>query len=236
MEKQYRKYLPLLLLLFGLVLLSLACIPLIRWMSVKENQDMLWNFIDQMGIWGVVLFMGIQLLQIIVAILPGEPVELAAGMLYGTFGGLFICLAGVLLGSSIIFSIVRRLGRPFVHRFVNENSLKKYAFLQDAQKLDTLIFIMFLIPGTPKDALTYICPLTPISVPRFLILSTFARLPSVISSTFAGANFARGNLWGTAAILVCTSIIGLLGIRYEKRFTEKLNRSTSRLKNHFSKE
>ena len=230
MGEKLKRHLPLILLAAGILLLSIACIPLVRWLMVKENQDLIWTTIDRMGIWGVVLFMGIQLLQIIIAIIPGEPVELAAGMLYGTLGGLMICLVGVLIGSSIIFAIVRRLGKPFVSRFIDEGSMKKYAFLQDAQKLDTLIFIMFLIPGTPKDALTYICPLTSISLPRFLLLSTFARLPSVISSTFAGANFASGNLWGTALILLCTSIIGLLGIKYEETLTQKLNRSASRLK------
>lgn len=75
-------------------------------------------------------------------------------------------------------------------------------------KLDTLIFLMFLIPGIPKDTLNYLCPLTSISPVRFLVLSTFARIPSVISSTFAGANFAEGNLLASVIVLGITSAVG----------------------------
>ena len=156
--------------------------------------------------------------------------ELAAGLLYGTWGGLLICLTGILLGSSMIFAIVRRFGRPLVQRLVDEESIQKYAFLTDARKLDTLIFLMFLIPGTPKDTLNYLCPLTSISPVRFLVLSTFARIPSVISSTFAGANFAEGNLLASVIVLGITSAVGLLGIRYEHVLTDHLNRSAARFR------
>lgn len=106
--------------------------------------------------------------------------------------------------------LCRRFGRPLVQRLVDEESIQKYAFLTDARKLDTLIFLMFLIPGTPKDTLNYLCPLTLISPVRFLVLSTFARIPSVISSTFAGANFAEGNLLASVIVLGITSAVGLL--------------------------
>ena len=102
--------------------------------------------------------------------------------------------------------------------------------LTDARKLDTLIFLMFLIPGTPKDTLNYLCPLTSISPVRFLVLSTFARIPSVISSTFAGANFAEGNLLASVIVLGITSAVGLLGIRYEHVLTDHLNRSAARFR------
>ena len=89
---------------------------------------------------------------------------------------------------------------------------------------------MFLIPGTPKDTLNYLCPLTPISSVRFLVLSTFARIPSVISSTFAGANFAEGDLLASVIVLGITSAVGLLGIRYENVLTDRLNRSAARFR------
>ena len=130
----------------------------------------------------------------------------------------------------MIFAVVRRFGRPLVQRLVDEESIQKYAFLTDARKLDTLIFLMFLIPGTPKDTLNYLCPLTSISPVRFLVLSTFARIPSVISSTFAGANFAEGNLLASVIVLGITSAVGLLGIRYEHVLTDYLNRPAARFR------
>ena len=174
----------LLAVLLG-ALLTVCAIPVAQWLSTPENRSLVWQKIDALGPWGAVIFLVIQILQVVIAFIPGEPVELAAGLLYGTWGGLLICLTGILLGSSMIFAVVRRFGRPLVQRLVDEESIQKYAFLTDARKLDTLIFLMFLIPGTPKDTLNYLCPLTSISPVRFLVLSTFARIPSVISSTFA---------------------------------------------------
>lgn len=212
-------------------LLAIISMPLLQWFSIPENRDIIWHKIDSLGPWGIAVFLSIQVLQVVIAFIPGEPVELAAGLLYGTWGGLLISLAGVLIGSSLIFAVVRQFGRPLVHRLVDRDSFQKYAFLSDARKLDTLIFLMFLMPGTPKDTLNYLCPLlTPISPARFLVLSTFARIPSIISSTFAGATFAEGNLIGSLIVLVITSIIGLLGIRYEPALTEYLSRSAARFR------
>ena len=234
MSRNIKKYMPVLLLILLGTLLTVLCLPLIEWLRIPGNRDLLWQKIDALGPWGMGIFLLIQILQVVIAFIPGEPVELAGGMLYGTFGGLALCLCGILIGSSLIFAAVRRFGQPLVDRFTSPEAAGKYAFLTDARKLDTLIFLMFLIPGTPKDTLNYLCPLTPISPARFLILSTFARLPSVISSTFAGANFARGNLGASIAVLAVTSLVGLIGIRYEKVLTDRLNRSAARIRDRFN--
>lgn len=236
MAKNIKKCMLAVLLILAAGLCAAAAFPVYQWLSVPENRSLIWQRIDALGPWGVGIFLCIQVLQVIVALIPGEPVELAAGMLYGTWGGLLICLAGILIGSSVIFTLARRFGQPLVRRLIHEEDMKKYAFLSDAQKLDMLVFLVFLIPGTPKDTLNYLCPLTPISPVRFLILSTFARIPSVLSSTFAGANFAEGNLIGSALILCLTTLVGLLGIRYEKVLIQWLNQRTSRLRTRMNGE
>lgn len=219
-QKQY--------ILIGLALLIMALAtaglwPVIRWMGTEGNLLLLKEQLQNIGPLGILLFLGIQIAQVIFAIIPGEPVEIAAGMLYGTFGGLLVCLTGVLIGSSVIFLLVRKLGKPFVMRFFSSEKLAGYGFFQNVQKLELLIFLLYLIPGTPKDMLTYVCPLTPISLPRFLLVSTFARIPSVVSSNFAGATLSSGNWEMTLCILAATTLLGLLGILYEKRLTARLN-------------
>ena len=212
MQKNIKKYMLVLLAVLLGALLTVCAIPVAQWLSIPENRSLVWQKIDVLGPWGAVIFLVIQILQVVIAFIPGEPVT------------------GILLGSSMIFAVVRRFGRPLVQRLVDEESIQKYAFLTDARKLDTLIFLMFLIPGTPKDTLNYLCPLTSISPVRFLVLSTFARIPSVISSTFAGANFAEGNLLASVIVLGITSAVGLLGIRYEHVLTDHLNRSAARFR------
>ena len=94
--------------------------------------------------------------------------------------------------------------------------------MNDEKKLETVIFILYLIPGTPKDVLSYIVPLTDIKPLNFFILLTLARIPSIISSTFAGANLAEGNWFMTIMIFLITAIIGLIGIYFNESFIKKI--------------
>lgn len=221
---------PILFLVLALVLLlsvvlGLRSLPLIRRLMDPQAAANLQDWVNSLGVWGVLGLFGVQVLQIVVAILPGEPVELAAGTLYGALGGLVICLVGIVIGSATIFATVRRLGR---HRLQQDGKLKskmaKYQFLQNEKKLETLIFLLYFIPGTPKDILVYVCALTDIPMGRFLTLSTLARLPSVLTSTWAGAAFVSGN-WGvTLAIFGVTGALGLGGIVFQETLLKRKNR------------
>lgn len=225
----WKKYWLLVLLGLVIVVAAVLAIPLVQAMMDPHVQERLQDWVSSLGVWGVLALFGIQILQIVVAFLPGEPVELVAGTMYGAWGGLTICLTGVLLGSAVIFLVVRRIGRS---KLMEGGSLRKkmekYQFLQNARKLDTLIFILYLIPGTPKDVLVYVCALTQISLGRFLFLSTLARIPSVVSSTWAGSAFASGNMGLTLAIFLVTGILGILGISFHDRFVGRKNQEIRR--------
>ena len=154
------------------------------------------NQIENSGISGVFMLLGLQLLQILVPILPGEPIEFLSGMCYGTIGGMFIIFGGAFLSSFIIFFCVQKFGMDFINSFFSEEAVQKLEnskLFSSPEKLELILFIAFFIPGTPKDLLTYIAGLLPIHPLRFLLISTFARFPSVISSTFAGSNLVGGN-------------------------------------------
>ncbi|MEG2088368.1 MAG: VTT domain-containing protein, partial [Angelakisella sp.] len=158
-------------------------------------------------------------LQIVVAVIPGEPIEVVAGAMYGIWGGLAVCLTGVLVGSAGIFWAVRRLGRERLRKTKLYPKLMNYKFLSNEEKLEAIVFLLYLIPGTPKDMLVYVCALTELPMRSFLLISTLARIPSVITSTMAGATFISGNYLLTIAIFVMTGLAGLMGIWYHnKRF------------------
>lgn len=216
-----KKWLGLLLLGGFLLLLggiTYALLPYIRMLGEESTRAQFQGWIDGLGPMGWLVLLLIQVLQIIVAFIPGEPIEVLAGLLYGTVGGLLLCELGILLGSGLVYLLVRRFGKPFVHLFVSEEELGKFGFLKDAVKLEALTFLLFFIPGTPKDALTYLMPLTSIKPRRFFTISMIARIPSVLSSTWAGATLSNGNLWGTVLIFVGIGLVGVLGILYQKRF------------------
>lgn len=134
--------------------------------------------------------------QIFLPILPGEPVEVLAGMSYGPIGGLIVIFLGAFLSSFIIFFAVRKFGRKFIYSFIEKEKIEKLEnnkLFSNPKKIDTILFILFLIPGTPKDLFVYIAGLLPIKPVKFLMISTFARFPSIISSTIAGSNLVTGN-------------------------------------------
>lgn len=225
MEKSNKKGRILLYVVLGTltVVLCILCFPLFRYMVTPDFRDQLSGWVRQMGIWGVLGLMGIQILQIVVAFIPGEPIELVAGSMYGAVGGLILCLLGILIGTFTIFTLVRKMGKSALERSSHKDAIKKYSFLNNEEKLETLIFILYFIPGTPKDILVYVCALTNIPRGRFLFLSTFARIPSVITSTLAGASFASGNYGITVLIFAITGVLGAAGIWAHNHLLKKKN-------------
>lgn len=201
---------------------AIFTVPLVKELSTEQGRNLIIQKVKSFGAFGWILFLGVQILQVIVALIPGEPVEILGGILFGTFGGFSLCSIGALIGTVIVFSLVKKVGYPLVYAFISPEKIKKFKFLNDEKKLETVVFILYLIPGTPKDVLTYIVPLTDIKPFNFFILMTLARIPSIISSTFAGANLADGNWFMTILIFLITAIIGLIGIYYNENFIKKI--------------
>ena len=190
------------------------------------------QLIAGLHLWGVLAMLGIQVLQVVLAFIPGEPVEVLAGVLYGAFGGFLVCEAGVLLGQLAVFSLVRRYGAPVVELFFEKKSIHRFAFLHNTRRLEGLIFLLFFIPGTPKDILTYVAGLTPIGRGRFLFLSMVARIPSILSSTLAGATLGEGKLWVSLAIFGGIGLVGLGGIFLNQRLMARLEKSRLHHQSH----
>ncbi len=210
------------LLLIGL--LSWLCLPFIQKLSNPAYQQEFMAWSNSLGIRGWLIVLGIQILQIIIAFIPGEPVELLAGVLYGAWGGLGTCLLGCVLASSLIFFTVRKFGQGLVTAFFGPEKVAQFSFFNNNKKVELVTFILFLIPGTPKDLLTYLAGLSKIKPSQFLVVSTFARIPSIITSTTMGASVSRGNWELTLVVFLITAAIGLLGIRYKDRIIAHFRR------------
>lgn len=184
--------------------------PLFRNISTPEGQMAFKQKIQDLGFVGMLMLFGLQFAQIFLFIIPGEPIEVLAGMCYGTLGGtLFITISACII-TTLIFFTVRVLGRKFVYSFCKEESVRKIEnskLFQNPKKIEWIMLILFLIPGTPKDLLVYIAGLLPIKPIRFILISTFARFPSVISSTIAGENILLGNLQISIIAYIVTFIV-----------------------------
>lgn len=208
--------------------LTIWLVPQIITLTDAAKRAQFMDKISSMGIGGWFAMLGIQVLQIVVALIPGEPIEIIAGFLYGGLGGLFTCLLGILIGSAIVFFLVKKIGYPLVNAFVSEEKMAKYKFLNDETKLELFTFILFLIPGTPKDVLTYIAGLTKIHPIKFLTIATLSRIPSIITSTYAGSSLGKGNFGLVILMFVIAAILGVAGIIINNKFLNKQNKNADK--------
>ncbi len=171
------------------------------------------GFIEGYGWWGRFVALGIQFLQVFIAFIPGEFVEVGLGLAFGAVEGTIICMGGLALGSATVFALVKRWGIRLVELFVDTEKINSFRFINSEKKLSYTVFILFLIPGTPKDLLTYIVPLTRMKMSEFMVISMLARIPSVVSSTIGGNLFGDGRYLEGIALLLVTAIISIAGLR-----------------------
>ena len=202
MEKQKSKKIKIFKLV--LIAISIALIsgiivyfwPYIIRFSTNEGQMELKNIIENTGVWGVLILFALQLLQIFIFFLPGEPIEIMAGMCFGKLWGTVFIIVSSFIVSAIIYLMVRKFGRKFVYEFTDKKKLQKIensSLMQNSKKLELIVFILFFIPGTPKDLFVYLAGLLPIKPHKFLIISTIARIPSIITSTILGNSILQGD-------------------------------------------
>lgn len=193
--------------------------PLIQFVEEPE-QFRAW--LDSYGIWGRVIFVGMTLLQILIGIIPGEPLEIGAGYAFGVWEGFLLCEIGILIGSALIWCFSHYLGIKAVEAFYPREKLNELKFLKDSQKLNITTFILFFIPGTPKDMLTYVLGLTPMKLSTCLFITTVARIPSVITSVIGGSALGEQNYLTAVIVFIVTGLISLGGILfYKKKFGKK---------------
>lgn len=177
---------------------------------------------------GFLILLGLQFLQIVVAFIPGEVVQVAAGMLYGPWVGALVIFVGCVLSSAFIFALVHRLGAPFVQSMVPTRYLEKFRRFEASGKLNITVFILFLIPGLPKDVFTYLVPLTDMRMRTFLVLSNVGRIPGIVVSTYAADGLVDGRIWESIVIFAVAAVIAILGIVFRERIMRMLDRSSRR--------
>ncbi len=173
------------------------------------------------GIKSYLIFISIQFVQTIFALIPGEVVEVAAGYLYGSVLGLVLCLIGVGIATTAIFGLTRLLGRKFTEIMIDSKDLKRLKFLQDEKKLELLFAILFFIPGTPKDLLTYFAGVTKIKFGTFMAITLVARIPSILTSTLAGDALGEQSYLRSAIIFGITGLIAIFGILIYRKISSK---------------
>lgn len=166
---------------------------------------------------GFLILLAMQFMQIVVAFIPGEVVQMAAGMMYGPWLGAAVILLGCIISSAFVFAVVHRLGAPFVQDMVPTKYLDKFRAFEESGKLSIVVFILFLIPAMPKDTFTYLVPLTNMRMRDFLILSNVGRIPGIVISTYAANGLVDGNITQSIIIFAVVAVIAIVAIIFRDK-------------------
>lgn len=183
--------------------------PLVRFASQPEQFR---QWVDGHGLMGCAAYVGMVFLQVVVAVIPGEPLEISGGYAFGAVRGSLLCLLGAFLGSVAVFALVRRFGRELVDIFFPREKLEKLKFLQSSPKWDALFWLVFMVPGTPKDLLCYFAGLTDLSWGKWLLLCTVGRLPSVLTSTIGGDALGVKDYQFAMLVFAATLAVSAVGL------------------------
>ena len=206
--------------------------PVMKNLSTIEGQVAFKEKVENSGILGMLSLFGLQVAQIFLIIVPGEPIEILSGMCYGGLWGTVFIMVSASIISIAIYFLVRKFGRKFVYDFCDEKKVEKIEnskLFQNPKKIEFIMLILFLIPGTPKDLLVYVAGLLPIKPLKFILISTFARFPSVITSTLAGEQLAIGDwkmsivLYGIILIFVAILVFIINKLDKDKITKEAIN-------------
>ena len=193
-------------------------VPMVR---LAEDPDAFQQWVDRFGIWGKLVFVAMVVLQVLVALIPGEPLELAAGYAFGAVEGTLLSMAGILLGSWLVFALVRRFGVKMVEVFFSDREIRRLSFLKNPKKTKVIVFLLMMIPGTPKDLLSYFAGLTKLSAAQWLSIVAVARIPSLVTSTVTGAAAGEERYVLAAIMLVVTLVLSGAGLLYYSRICKE---------------
>lgn len=220
----------------GILIFFILCIVVLVFVFPKmklyfEDPISFKEFINEYGTEGSFIFLGLQILQIIVSILPGEIVEIGAGITFGWLYGFILCEIGLFIGTAFIYLFSKKLGKPVVKAIIGERQFTKLEKLDNHPKRDKALFLIYLVPGLPKDLITYVVGFFNISFWKFIFISLIARIPSVITSTVAGSYIIEGEYLIAGLIFVITGVISILCYILSSKIMDKINESKNDIKN-----
>lgn len=194
-------------------------------LTFASHPDQFRAWIESAGIWGRLGYLGMVILQVLVAVIPGEPLEIVAGYAFGAVEGTLLCLLGTGIGSILVFFLVRRFGTRVAELFCSREKLQSLRFLHSSPKRRALLLLLLLIPGTPKDLLCCFAGLTDISWRSWLLIASVGRIPSVITSTIGGDALGVRNYTAAAIIFTVTLLISLIGLLFYRNFCKRQEHS-----------
>ena len=191
--------------------------PLLQFLSEPERFR---AWIGERGVWGVAAFMLLNMLQVFVAVIPGGPFSMAAGYAFGPLWGTLICLAATTAASTLVLLIVRRWGGAAV-RFLSGKDPEELALFQKMERAEWVFLLVFLIPGSPKDVLSYAAGLMKLPLPSWIVINLIGRIPGILLSVLGGDRVMRGDYLLAAGLTLLCGALYIVGMIVYKNYLEK---------------
>lgn len=212
--KKYRFLIPAIVVIVFAGLTMLLWRPLV---SFASNPEILRVWMQDLGIWGILIFGIFNFLQVVFAVIPGGPFELAAGYILGVVPGTLLCDITMTISSVVVFLLVRKFGIRFVELFVSRRQIENMGFLKDNQKVQSVLFFIFLLPGTPKDVVTYLAGLTNLSLKSWIFICFVGRFPAILLTALGGSALGNAKYGIVAVVIVVFAVAYLAGMRLYRK-------------------
>ena len=222
------------LVLLGVILIAIPaviyfCHP--EMIDYFKDMNLLKETLSQYKMMSIFIYIGAQIVQIIICIIPGNALQFASGWLYGFWIGLLLSVIGAALGSAIVYYLARFLGHDAIHLLFGQRKVTEYIDKMNSPKGLIITFIIFLIPGTPKDLCSYVAGLSDIKLKPYLIVSLIARTPGMMGSLLIGQQVGEGSYIGAGIIAAVAVILFVLGIIFRKQVIDFCYKITDKLLN-----
>ncbi|MBQ3133474.1 MAG: TVP38/TMEM64 family protein [Clostridia bacterium] len=195
--------------------------------STTEQIQAFSDYLDQFGWFSWIIMIAIEIVQIVVAVVPGGITETAAGFLFGPFWGTLLSVVAIFLAYTLVFWMVKKFGIKLVGLFIDPHKIDELKFINSETRLLRTVFILYLIPALPKDAFTYFFGLTRIRWRDFILLSLIGRLPTLVATISFGWQLSEGELWKAVIIVSAIFICSFLGVLWYSRYTKKKKSSAN---------
>lgn len=218
--KKYRY----LILVFGIT--AFTALTILLWKPLTgfaSDPAGLREWIRSTGIFGGIIFGILNILQVIFAIIPGAPFEIAAGYIFGILPGTLLCDATMTLASVLVFLLVRKFGMKFVELFIPRKQIENIHFLNNTKKAQTILFLFFLIPATPKDVITYLAGLTKLSLKSWIFICFVGRFPAILFTALSGSALGESRYEIVVAVIIIFALCYIWGMKFYRKWnvTEK---------------
>ncbi len=222
-EKENKRKVILSVFKILLLVVIVAGIPLYVWffhgdlIKSFENIDDVVAFLGRYHTQSIFIYIGLQILQIVISVIPGQVFQMAAGYIYGFWPALLFAMIGAVAGTTVSFTLAKALGRDFLHLFFGEEKMSYYIERLNSKKVYTIVFFLYLIPGIPKDVVSYAAGASDIKFKPFIILSALGRLPGMVGCLLMGTMFVDENYTGVIIIGAVSVAAFILCIIFRKK-------------------